>query len=91
MPMAMKKKIEKKSVTKRYKNPKTVEAIKRLTLDLKLKIASTRTQKNEEIGRIVLKNKQRQEQFPCYEDKLAIEPVEDWGKLLKKRVADNDV
>lgn len=43
MPISMKKKIEKKSVTKRYKNPKTVEAIKRLTLDLKLKIGSTHT------------------------------------------------
>lgn len=43
MPSTMKRKIEKKTVTKRYKNAKTVEAIKRLTLDLKLKIASAHT------------------------------------------------
>lgn len=42
MPIGMKKKIEKKSVSKRYKNAKTVEAIKRLTLDLKLKIVDRR-------------------------------------------------
>lgn len=35
MPAQFKKKIQKKSLLKRYKNGKTAEAIRKLTLDLK--------------------------------------------------------
>lgn len=87
----LKKKIDKKSLINRYKNEKTVLAIRRLTLDLKKKIYKTQNEPDIYLGQLTLKSKEKEEKFPCFSDELAVKEDQGFNKLLKRRLADNDI